>query len=480
MKYELPKKILEKKIISAKESADFYEVDATAHPSTSLPIPTTRFQTEFLQLAEELKEKVGLASPRKRVERPKNNTKLDSKGNLIGDVDTEEDGDGEINRIDLKDKAKTVYEGSQKAKRGIINPELPEKVVNESVKRPNFKKKSKKGEPSKEELKDERDSRDKQPKEAVACENSDWTKLTVIEDRLISSRDERGIRNNIPSKIRQRYLLDRMATESAAHESTAMEGDEEEDVKYYVYEFYEDGSLGNTAYSDLFQASGAYQKSELPRSFIARDDITKKFVILEGEGISEEQEVNLTEALNVLNEDGKPMIADEGVEKENKNLFTNKNSGGGSKLVIRNEQKPRNESIKVSKEELGIVEDKKKEEQGKEENYVIKNLQEDSLLRKLDGSPETFDTIDRAQKFATEELGLLDEDFEVLTKETVPAKEFISSTWYALVATESNQQIDSVVINSDRPSSREEAKKHLEKTYGKKAVYSVDSKPIKL
>jgi hypothetical protein len=117
MKYELPKKILEKKIVSAKESADFYEVDATAHPSTSLPIPTTRFQTEFLQLAEQLKEKVGMASARKRVERPKNNTKLDSKGNLIGDVDTEEDGDGEINRIDLKDRAKTVYEGSQKAKR---------------------------------------------------------------------------------------------------------------------------------------------------------------------------------------------------------------------------------------------------------------------------------------------------------------------------------------------------------------------------
>jgi hypothetical protein len=176
----------------------------------------------------------------------------------------------------------------------------------------------------------------------------------------------------------------------------------------------------------------------------------------------------------------KPMIADEASNGNNKNLFINKNSGGGSKLVIRNEQIPRNESIKVSKEELGIEDKKKAEEQGSEENYMVKNLQEDSLLRNLDGRPTTFSTIDKAEKFAKEEMGLLDEDFEVITKEAVPAKESISTTWYALVATESNKKIDSVVVNSDKPATREEAKKHLEKTYGKKAVYSVDSKPIKL
>lgn len=130
---------------------------AAGTPGAAFPIPTTNFREDFTKQAKELKEKIGLGPTPERVEKPKNDLTLDKNGYLKGDIETVKEGK-KSESIDLTEKAK---------------------AVNEGVKRPVFKRKSSTQpaeplatEPSKSEpVKDERESEDKQPTEAVACEN---------------------------------------------------------------------------------------------------------------------------------------------------------------------------------------------------------------------------------------------------------------------------------------------------------------------
>lgn len=443
-KYKLPKQIL-----IAKESADLYNVDPTAHPSTSFPIPTTRFQTEFLDLAEQLKSKVGLAPAKKRVERPKNNTKLDKNGKLVGEVDTDEDLDDKPVSIDLRDKAKTVYEGTKT-------------LGNEAVKRPNFKRISKKSAKleSEQPIKDEMESEDKQPKEAVACE-SDWELLTRRERSMVNSGDILDIRRRVPAKARQDFLISKIR--KSGLESAATEGEEDGEVKYYVYKFFEDGSLINTAYTNILPAASDYTKTEGPAALVNLNQDSNIWELLESKDIEEAKQADILEAIAVLNEDGNPMLADVTSTESSK--------------------RDRSKSIKVSKEELGLSGVKPfsgptKPKKISKESYVIKSPYDDSITTDGYGEIVKFSTESEAIDYASKELGMLEEDFEVVLESAIPASEFISSTWYAMVATEGykGKDISKITISSDKPAHREAVKEHLQSVYGTDAVYSITKK----
>ena len=451
MKYRLPKKI-----VSAMEAtpANMYEVDHTAHPSTSFPIPTTNFKKDFLDLAEQLKAKVGLASAPKRVERPQNKTKLDGNGKLVGDIDTHEEAEGEVERIDLTKKATSVYEG---------------------VKRPNFRAARARRLTTEPEgpVKDERESEDKQPKEAVACE-SDWHKLTRLERDLLNSRDRAGIREKIPSKIRQRFLLSKLDDSArAAEESSATEGDDQE-VKYYLYKFYQDGSLLNTAYSELYPASGDYAKSEGPCALVFKGLSDGKWKILESKDLESSHSADITEAIEVLNQDGNELMADEGIK--GKPVFTSSSTDAGVKLDGVDYGR-----VRVSKEELGLDPDSPDKQQDTlpKDRYAIKIAHKNSLYRDINGEVGLFNTETDADIFAQTELGLLPEDYETVKESEISAMESVSTTWYALVATESDRRtIQKVTVKADRPATRKAAREYLETTYGKNSVYLVADEPI--
>jgi hypothetical protein len=435
-KYKLPKQIL-----AAKESADMYQVDPTAHPSTSFPIPTTKFQTEFLDLAEQLKSKVGLAPAKKRIERPKNNTKLDKDGRLIGEVETDEDLDDKPVSLDLRDKARTVYE---------------------AAKRPNFKRVSKSQAKleSEQPIKDEMESEDKQPKEAVACE-SDWDHLTKRERSMLNSGDISGIRKRVPAKARQDFLISKIR--KSGFESAATEGEEAEEVRYYVYKFFEDGSLINTAYTDILSAASEYTKTEGPVALINFNQDSNIWELLESKNIEDSKQADILEAIAVLNEDGNPMVAD---------IDSTENS-----------KRDQHESIKVSKEELGLSGVKPfrepiKPKKVSKESYVIKSPYDGSITTDGYGEIVKFSTESEAVNYASKELGMLEEDFEVILESAIPASEFISSTWYAVVATEGykGKDISSITVSSDKPAHREAVKEHLQAVYGENAIYSITKK----
>ena len=116
--------------------------------------PTFSYREQFTRQAEELKKKMVIGPTPERVERPKNKTSLKPDGTLKGEVETLKTmKEGDAYSVDLTKKAQAL----------------------ESVRKPVFKRKSKadkalQAEPI-EPVKDERESEDKQPTEAVACED---------------------------------------------------------------------------------------------------------------------------------------------------------------------------------------------------------------------------------------------------------------------------------------------------------------------
>lgn len=137
-KFQLPKKTK-----SAKEGMEEVAVS-----------PTFSYREQFTRQAEELKKKIVIGPTPERIEHPKNKTSLKPDGTLKGEVETlkptKEEG---AYSVDLTKRAQAL----------------------EAVKKPVFKRKSKQdktiqAEPV-EPVKDERESEDKQPTEAVACED---------------------------------------------------------------------------------------------------------------------------------------------------------------------------------------------------------------------------------------------------------------------------------------------------------------------
>ena len=166
-KFKLPKK-------AAKEELDFLGNDYTPEqaevppaggagvPGAAFPIPTTNFRRDFTAQAEELKKKIGLGIAPERVEKPKNNTSLDSKGYLKGEVETTEEPKEKSTTLDLTERAQAVNEGVKKPvfrRKSSAAPKEPVPaeplLAEQGVSAP---------------VKDERESDDKQPTEAVACE----------------------------------------------------------------------------------------------------------------------------------------------------------------------------------------------------------------------------------------------------------------------------------------------------------------------
>ncbi|MCM1322801.1 MAG: hypothetical protein NC218_01310 [Acetobacter sp.] len=112
-KFSLPKKK------SATEAAT--PVGAGFAGIASMPVDTTNFRRDFQEQAKQLKEKISVGVAPKRVEHPKNNLTLDKDGKLKGEIDVLEESKEKSQTIDLQEQAK---------------------AVNESVKRPVFKRKS--------------------------------------------------------------------------------------------------------------------------------------------------------------------------------------------------------------------------------------------------------------------------------------------------------------------------------------------------
>lgn len=171
-KYQLPKKVR-----SAKEGIQ--EVAAS---------PTFSYREQFARQAEELKEKIIIGPTPKRIEHPKNKTSLKPDGTLKGEVETLEP---------MKEKdAYAAVDVTKKAQ------------ALEAVKKPVFKRKSKddttvQAEPI-EPVKDERESEDKQPTEAVACEGRARLPLNRMEQDLVS-RGPTAIRSAMASKQISRF-----------------------------------------------------------------------------------------------------------------------------------------------------------------------------------------------------------------------------------------------------------------------------------
>lgn len=458
MKYTLPKKIL-----AAKEaSADFYVVDGTAHPSVAFPIPTTTFQKDFLNLAEQLKEKVGLAPTPKRVVNPINNTKLDSNGNLVGEVETQEIPEDKPVTIDLAEAAKAVTEG---------------------IKRPNFKKLQphKVTEPPTEPIKDERDSTDKQPTESVACEAS-WKSINRMEQQLLSSEDREGIRRKIHSKARQSFLLDKIATESGATEgedkdesSSLITDNENKQVNYYVYKFFEDGSLLNTAFTDIYPASGDYSKTEVPCALVNHNRSSARWEILESKNLTDSHLAELTEAVEVLNEDGNPLSADKPSDESfatEQEVFINNDTDANTAI----EEQQDLSRFKLTQEELLTI----NKQSTKPQQYSILILPENVPLKDDNGNIQIFSTHREASNYAESELDLLQEDYEIVEgSEEDSATETVSNTWYALVATESDKKtISKIVLKGDKPEKESIAKEYLTNHYGENSIYTLRDTPI--
>lgn len=173
--------------------------DATDNPSAedsgenqdllaaTFPLNTTNLRRDFIEQAKQLKEKLVIGKTPERIKHPKNTYTLDSKGNLKGDMDLVKET-GTTVTVDLTKRAE---------------------AVNEGVKKPTFRRKPEKKD-SAVFIKDERESEDKQPTEAVACE-ARFPKFNKREQALVSGGDAKAVRARMKdgslSKVRGRQIL---------------------------------------------------------------------------------------------------------------------------------------------------------------------------------------------------------------------------------------------------------------------------------
>ena len=222
---------------------------------SAFPLDRTNLRKDFTRQAEELKKKIVLGPTPTRVERPKNNLTLKKNGTLSGDIDSvKQTGSGVT--IDLTERAKAVKESVKRPvfrRKSTAKEEVAQQDVQDTedilreVERAGYdvtnqedvrkylemagvsKEDSDKfissvfeSVPATEEVKseddtevtlDERDSEDKQPKEAVACE-ARFPAFNKREKDWISSRDERGVRSAVAagslSRVRGNQILSSM------------------------------------------------------------------------------------------------------------------------------------------------------------------------------------------------------------------------------------------------------------------------------
>lgn len=180
-------------------------VDATDNPTdadsganqdllaATFPINTTNLRRDFVDQAKRIKDLLVIGKTPERVENPKNTYTLDAKGNLKGEMElVKETGEAE-ETPDLVKRAEAVNEGMEKGKKLIFK-----------------KKSSMECDGSKEIIKDERESEDKQPKEAVACE-ARFPKFNKREQDLISAGNPAAVRQQMRdgslAKARGRQIL---------------------------------------------------------------------------------------------------------------------------------------------------------------------------------------------------------------------------------------------------------------------------------
>lgn len=207
-KFSLPKKK------SATEAA------ATAGQAgiAAFPVDTTDFRKDFTEQAKQLKEKIILGPAPKRVEKPKNDLTLNKDGKLKGEIDVlEEPKKSEAVSVDLTENAKAVNEGVKRPvfKRRSASTEAVststeatqsndinenkvctfsdlvtcDKEVKNCSDCPDNPTKQQESAP----VKDERESTDKEPKEAVACEETknvatELEKVKQTVDKMASSK----------------------------------------------------------------------------------------------------------------------------------------------------------------------------------------------------------------------------------------------------------------------------------------------------
>lgn len=75
----------------------------------AFPLDRVNHRDAFMEQAKQLKEKLIIGATPERVEHPKNDTSLDKKGFLKGDIETQKEGKG-TDTVDLVDRAKSVTE----------------------------------------------------------------------------------------------------------------------------------------------------------------------------------------------------------------------------------------------------------------------------------------------------------------------------------------------------------------------------------
>ena len=203
-------------------------VDATDNPSAedsgenqdllaaTFPINTTNFRRDFIEQAKQLKEKLVLGKTPERIEHPKNTYTLDSKGNLKGDMELVKET-GTTATIDLTKRAEAVNEGVKKpvfTRKSSVTETCSDKAENSDS--------TVNAEDSTVPVKDERESEDKQPKEAVACE-SRFPKFNRREQALVSAGDANAVRAQMKSgalsKTRGRQILYTMGATEEAEEA---------------------------------------------------------------------------------------------------------------------------------------------------------------------------------------------------------------------------------------------------------------------
>ena len=266
-KFTLPKKIL-----SAKESA----TDATDNPTAadsganqnlmpaSFPLDTPNVREDFRRQAAELKKKIGIGATPERLEKPKTTFYLKKDGTLGGEIISQKQED-KSETLDLSKQASAVNEG-------IKRP-----VFTRKANRPVSSNETTVGTASKDSgiIKDERESKDKQPKEAVACEG----KLPAFNNReqaLINNGDEKAIRramaNGTLSKARGRQILYTIGAVEEVSSSSAGTP-----VFGAIIDWLSDHKTAFADCVDYFNISpdqdGEYSQQQFAASGVSREDV---------------------------------------------------------------------------------------------------------------------------------------------------------------------------------------------------------------